>query len=338
MARCLKCDDFCIVNKFLQVLQDKFVQHNIHARLKRLHQEITGTMTPEQEVEYEKLDKLITDLCLHAEHKCRKFRAGNVPFSPIIDMAAKTIYFWSLMIRKAKGCKVSSKLIHRVAAKCELIADNTFTLQELEEFQAQAHKRYRSLKPTAKQSRIKFIMDLADAIEEVFGEKKANTVRARKLREEQRETSAMIKAAFDNHITGSISKLEVPKADNPAEFEFTEDKDVMENALISANKIKFSLTEGTPSEWNLSRVSVVSMGRRTRAEKYYWEHLIPIVLRTMVLNYLSNISKCNRRYCNGHQSATPSRPKSFRNTGNVQKSEHLHPRRVDTFHNGRRLQ
>ena len=151
----------------------------------------------------------VTECCLKAELRCRKVRAGKVPFSPIVDIAAKTIYLWSSVLSKKRGCKVSSSLIRRLAKKCNIIIDPSLTYDKVRVLRNNALKRYKLLKTTAARHREQFISDLADAIEEVYGTKRATAVRSLTVQEEERTINRQIRSKLQNN-GGSISKLQVP--------------------------------------------------------------------------------------------------------------------------------
>jgi hypothetical protein len=74
----------------------------------------------EVQAEYELLDELRCQVTSAAEHKCRKLRKGNVAFSPELNAARIVIKAWSLLLQKAKGSKVSSRLISRTLKKANL--------------------------------------------------------------------------------------------------------------------------------------------------------------------------------------------------------------------------
>ena len=121
--RKLKCNDVRIVKKFLQELRHKLDERDMAERVCWLYTTFNNPLTPAQKEEYEKIDKYVTECCIAAEKRCRKIRAGNVPFSPLVDLAAKTIYLWNLILSKLRGTKVSSSLIRRLSTKCEIIVD-----------------------------------------------------------------------------------------------------------------------------------------------------------------------------------------------------------------------
>lgn len=214
-------------------------------RINWLYSTFNTPLTPAQEEEYERINKHVTECCLAAERKCRKVRVGQVPFSPIVDTAAKTIYLWSLISNKMKGTKVSSSLIKRLSKKCEIIIDNDLTYEQVRLLRNAAIKRYKQLKPSAKQHREHFILDLADVMEEVYGIKRASVSRSLAVTEEQRIIHRQIHSKLKGS-GGSISKLQIPNPHVPDEYIWTEDKDEIEASIINANKKKIRLADETP--------------------------------------------------------------------------------------------
>ena len=214
-------------------------------RVNWLYSTFNNPLTPSQQDEYEKIDKYITECCLVAEKRCRKIRAGNVPFSPLVDTAAKTIYLWSLILSKMRGTKVSSSLIKRLAKKCDIIIDNTLTYEQIRILRNTAIKRYKKLKPNAKQYREQFISDLADVMEEVYGERRASIIRSLAVTEEQRIIHRQVKSKL-KPAGGSISRLQIPHPHIPNEYVWTEDKDEIETNIVEANRKKFRLADNTP--------------------------------------------------------------------------------------------
>ena len=243
--RRLKCGDIRLVRKFLQELSSKIEHCDMAERVNWLYSTFNNPLTPSQQDKYEKIDKYITECCLVAEKRCRKIRAGNVPFSPLVDTAAKTIYLWSLILSKMRGTKVSSSLIKRLAKKCDIIIDNTLTYEQIRILRNTAIKRYKKLKPNAKQYREQFISDLADVMEEVYGERRASIIRSLAVTEEQRIIHRQVKSKL-KPAGGSISRLQISHPHIPNEYVWTEDKDEIETNIVEANRKKFRLADNTP--------------------------------------------------------------------------------------------
>ena len=86
--------------------------------------------TQEQIKEYEKLDKLRLEGICAAERQCRKYKMGNVPWSPMMGGVWNQIYAWDMVIRKKKGRRVSSRFLKRLLRKAKVTVPPTLTLQE----------------------------------------------------------------------------------------------------------------------------------------------------------------------------------------------------------------
>ena len=138
-----------IVRNYLKKLRKLLDTRSISERVEKLYNEQHQPLTPAQIQEYERIDSFITECCLTAEKRCRKVRVGNIPFSPIVDTAAKTIYLWSLILSKMRGTKVSTSLIRRLAKKCEITVDMSLTYEDVRLLRNKAIKRYKQLKPNA---------------------------------------------------------------------------------------------------------------------------------------------------------------------------------------------
>ena len=115
------------------------------------------------------------------------------------------------------GTKVSSSLIKRLAKKCDLTLDSSLSYEEVRQLRNAAIKRYKSLKPNAKKLREQFINDLAEVMEEVYGTKRASSIRSLAVTEEQRTINRQIKCKLKPN-SGSIKKLQISDPDNPGTF------------------------------------------------------------------------------------------------------------------------
>ena len=104
----------------------------------------------------------MTNSIQYTEKKCRKLNAGNVPYTPEISKSGQLINFWNTVIRKKKGCNISSKYIQRSAKKLE-IHNNPMhlSLKDCENEQNPACKKYYLLKKSVHQSRTIYLCDLA---------------------------------------------------------------------------------------------------------------------------------------------------------------------------------
>jgi len=68
----------------------------------------------------DKIDRSITNSVIYAENRCRKIKAGAVPYTPALYKAGTIINLWNKVIRKKKGCNISSTYIKRIAKKAKI--------------------------------------------------------------------------------------------------------------------------------------------------------------------------------------------------------------------------
>ena len=66
------------------------------------------------------IDQVISKSMTHAEKKCRKIHAGEVPFSRKLVKAGWYIKLWCLVIQHKETNRVNARVIQRVARKCKL--------------------------------------------------------------------------------------------------------------------------------------------------------------------------------------------------------------------------
>ena len=91
--------------------------------------------------EYEEIDILWCKAATFAEKNCRKLKKGNVAFSPEMNMIRITIRAWFLVLNKAKGMRVSSRMLSR-ALKKSMMTPEVRVLTE-QAAQAQLKEAYR---------------------------------------------------------------------------------------------------------------------------------------------------------------------------------------------------
>ena len=78
------------------------------------------------------LDEQITDILLHVEKKCRKFRTGEVEYSPEVSEVSERWYAWRVALKVSKGEKKNMRELHHLASKWKMdISDlrNTWVIK-----------------------------------------------------------------------------------------------------------------------------------------------------------------------------------------------------------------
>jgi hypothetical protein len=145
-----------------------------------------------------------------AERKCRKLRMGQVGFSPIIQLAMRQIRAWSLLLKKKKGMKISSRMLQRSLKKAGIDSQNrTMEIVYLEEQLIQAHRYCYAVKGNHGELCSSALDSLAEAIVQQDGIQKASAIKALKLREAQRRTARKIKYIRGKLAMGSTTMVTI---------------------------------------------------------------------------------------------------------------------------------
>ena len=110
-ARRLKPNDPNIVNKYNYLLEQEFEKHNVYGRALKLYNEFSDKLTPDQCLEYEKLDKIREKSMKKAEKGCRHLHMGAVPWSPTIQHARTCLQYAKLTLRRKLGRNVSARFL-----------------------------------------------------------------------------------------------------------------------------------------------------------------------------------------------------------------------------------
>jgi len=195
--------------------------------------------------EYEELDSIRCQVTASAEAKCRKLRTGQVAFSPELNEARSIIKAWSLLVNKAKGQKVSSRMISRALKKTTLPTEvirykETLLQEKLKE----AYQSYYRIKGNAKELRQSALENLAEAIAASENTSKERTLKALREREVQRTQARKIR--FLRGKIQSRSTTMVTTLDSEGnKIEITNQQD-MEAAILANNHKKFLQSAHTP--------------------------------------------------------------------------------------------
>jgi hypothetical protein len=119
----------------------------MHSRVRSLEGQLKYPLPSNLQKEYEAIDNFRMAAVTQAEHKCRKLRMGQVSFSPILATARLLIKIWSLLEKKAKGMKISLRLLKRSLHKTSIDASaRSFSLCQIQEELKDAYTNYYNLK------------------------------------------------------------------------------------------------------------------------------------------------------------------------------------------------
>ena len=108
--------------------------------------------TAEDATEYEKLDNIQQNAYRYADKRCRKIRAGEIQYEPDkIQHYGIIIRLCTLIIRKKCDCKVSSRIITRLAKKVDIKDPFNLSIEEAKELRKIARKEYMRNKPNSRE-------------------------------------------------------------------------------------------------------------------------------------------------------------------------------------------
>lgn len=242
-ARRLKLNDPRIVSKYNSILEELFDEMNIYHRCLHLYNSMGDTLTNEQCVEYDLLDRDREKAMKLAERKCRKLHYGCLPWSPKLQKARDIKLYIRLTIRRKKGHKVGARYLTRLSKKAGKKLDH-LSLDSLGIELQKATKNYKEIKNEAIDHRRSFLDSLAEAKEKNGEGTKAKIISSLKLIEEQRSSYRSLKRLkkkFQQNLATTSVTLKMPNGDM---VELT-DKDDMVTAIIQENKKKFHQSEDT---------------------------------------------------------------------------------------------
>jgi hypothetical protein len=195
------------------------------------------------QTEYEVLADLRCQGVRLTERKCRKLRMGQVSFSLEIHMARTSIYAWSMIKKKAKGLRVSSRLLTFNKACLP------YNLKHAEEHLAGEHlaaayKHYYSIKGSHKELRKSATENRAEALAAEGRLDKVKVLKEICERENQRSTARKIRYLHGKISTGSTTIVMINDV-HGNKVDLTNKEDI-KRAIITNNESKYKQSFHTP--------------------------------------------------------------------------------------------
>jgi hypothetical protein len=158
--------------------------------------------------EYEEIDVLGCQAAASAESKCRKLRKGSIAFSLELNRLQLTIRAWSLLLNKAKGKKVSSRMLSRALKNAKITEEaRGLTIQAIQEQLKDSYKKYYAKKRSAHELWQTALENLADAIAETGNSTQAQVLKALRERKKQRATARKIRYLQGKIRSGSTTMV-----------------------------------------------------------------------------------------------------------------------------------
>jgi len=218
---------------------------------------------------------------------------------PELSSACQLINLWNNLIRKKKGCNISSKYLQQVAKKLGVSQPMQLSLQDCELERKNASRNYQNLKRNAQQSRTLFMHDLAAQHAARGNESLSNAILRMTRKEELRSSYRRIR---------NVTKPFLTSINNPPNEEATTtDKETIEKALSKENIKKFTTaysspflqkplsrllgqTATSPTAQKILNGTFSDRIKLSKSTKIFIQHL---KMPTSILNNSSNDSQCS---------------------------------------------
>jgi len=216
-AHQLQCKDPRIVQKYNEILRSRLQLNNILACLTQLEtQALSGRLSHSQQAEYERIDNIMVEAKLLAESKCRKIKAGNIPWCPHITRGSiNKILYWKGIQKKIAGGHIGTAVLTTCAKKAGIQHDlNNIWLspETIKTHLVKAQSTFTCLKKDTK-CHDTWLAGLINAQAEVSGRSKKSLWKQLRATKNAHNTAHAIKAALTNlNRTTSLSIVIGPDA------------------------------------------------------------------------------------------------------------------------------
>jgi hypothetical protein len=253
-GRRLKLDDPRCTARYLRYRKAHAVAHKLRDKHIANERKSTFPSTPSADARHEINDRLTVEGMIWAEEKCRKFRGGNVPWSPPVERSRREILLVEALIKRRQGKHSSSRYIRRFEKQLK-VTFHRLTLPQLLRQLRKSKGVYRKLKGTADPMRKSFMDDLAAAKAAANQTTKASELRKMESKRQQRQLGASMRSLSGKTFQPVLSlseTTEIPLVDTDGTIRYESststhtDKEPMEKAALTEYEKRLNLTTSSP--------------------------------------------------------------------------------------------
>jgi hypothetical protein len=142
----LRLRDPRVVKQYSTNLHKLLAEHNVFERVDKLQEAVNnGSWTLECVIEYEAIDKVVTDLMLSAENALSRRISTKYQRSPQLKQAVQCLRYWQLRLRQVRNQPVALNQLAHFQENGAIDPDQLVLTSESEIKKAQ-HKAYQHLK------------------------------------------------------------------------------------------------------------------------------------------------------------------------------------------------
>ncbi len=245
IAHRLHCKDPHIMSNYVKGYKAFITKHNLLGKVKKLNSSVAYPILDTDRHTYEEIESLRCQGVKLAEKKCRKLRRGQIAFSPQIQTAHWRINAWSLLLKKAKGFRTSSRLLKCALHKASIPSGaRALSCKDIEIELKTAFKDYYKLKGSDKMLRDTALEQRAAAWAKEGNMKKEKMIAIIRHREKQTDTARKIKF-LRGKLTRNSTTMVTIQSDQGTSKDLTEKAEI-EAAIMENNQVKYQQSFHTP--------------------------------------------------------------------------------------------
>jgi len=244
-----------LVDQYTEELLVQLCYHKILPKAEKLHTKAqSGSWTPENIHEYEKLDNLITEAMLKAERRISKKVTTTYQLSPSLKAAINTITYWKLQLSQLKGKVISQHSLSKIFqhTKLSTALTRSLSLEEVVGYIREARATLKDIQKNHVELRSQHLKELANAIitfrrpallepgkEKEYEKKKQREIRRIMRREALIRVHKKIGYILKPNLTnGGLSRVDVPYHSTGAPYPLGLDPKSWNGPWVSLNSPK----------------------------------------------------------------------------------------------------
>ena len=242
-ARRLKLRDPRIVKKYNHIFDKELGKTDVLKRIESF--DCSLPLSQKSEHDLECIDALVMSAMAKADKGCRKFKTGQLDWSPVFQAAKEVLIAWQMVYRRqVLRKKINLRTLSRQCKKAKIDLNVcSISKEEIQDKLAAARTQYRAAAKEASTSRLSFYEDLAQARAAAGNGKAETQLRLLLQREELRKTSRVIGSILGTKKGAQLSMVEV---EEEGSVRLTNDKEEIERACIRTNIQRVQDSNDTP--------------------------------------------------------------------------------------------
>jgi hypothetical protein len=230
-ARRLKMDDPRIVKRYNHIRETLIKKDNLLWKLITLNNQISEqglNQSTERDIEW--LDHVRCMHIMQADRLCRKFKVGNVLWSPELQQSINRIRYYRSCLSQLQKNKINSRTLLKLYKKTSGVCKPASEIESLRLLKLE-YEQYNKKKRESTSLRTNFLHDLAEAKSKEGNTSHMKEIKMLEHRERQREVSQKLKTVFGNLRRG-VSCIDVPIGDS---WELVTDRVQIEKECMREN-------------------------------------------------------------------------------------------------------